>query len=291
MRRAACTVMLAPGDYGSAPRHFEPSPAIPAMRDMPDLPGTCSTAASSYTEITPGAGPASTVSPWPAADPMAADLARLLIDSDPGAAHLLLDAAHQRSGAIAPLCALLLEPAARRLGDLWSADDCSEYDVTLGLCRLQSAVRRLDHGPSRTVLPGAPVVLVAPQPGETHLLGAALDAELLWQAGWDMHARFPESDAALQALLSETWFDALDLSLSAAFRREHWLPRITRTIAQARRASRNPALLVVVGGRLFGEERAAGQHVGANLCCRSATHTVPLVLGALGLRTAVAAPA
>jgi hypothetical protein len=128
-------------------------------------------------------------------------------------------------------------------------------------------------------------VLVAPQPGENHLLGAALDAEMLWQAGWDMHARFPESDAALQALLAETWFDALDLSLSTAFRREHWLPRITRTIAQARRASRNPALVVVVGGRLFGEERTAGQHVGANLCSASATHTVPLVLGALAALT------
>lgn len=243
----------------------------------------------------PGASPAgdaaSAVPPWPAADPLVADLARLLIDPDPGAAHLLLDAAHQKSGAIAPLCALLLEPAARRLGDLWSADDCSEYDVTLGLCRLQSAVRRLDPGPSRTVLPGAPAVLVAPQPGESHLLGAALDAELLWQAGWNMHARFPESDADLQALLADTWFDALDLTLSTAFRREHWLPRITRTIAQARHASRNPALVVVVGGRLFGEDLAAGQRVGANLCSASATHTAPLVLGALRVLRAPAAPA
>jgi hypothetical protein len=215
------------------------------------------------------------------ADARVADLARLLIGPDPDAAEVLLGAAHDKRGTIAPLCTLLLEPAARRLGDLWSADDCSEYEVTLGLCRLQTAIRRLEQEPSHNAAPAGPVVLVAPQPGETHLLGAALDAELLWRAGWDMHARFPDSDAELQALLAETWFDVLDLSLSAAFRREHWLPRLTRTIERARRASRNPALLVVVAGRLFCEEQAAAQRVGANLACTSAAQTVQRLLAAL----------
>jgi hypothetical protein len=36
-------------------------------------------------------------------------------------------------------------------------------------------------------------------------------------------------------------FDPLDLSLSMAMRRQHWLPRMARMTASARRASRNPA--------------------------------------------------
>jgi methanogenic corrinoid protein MtbC1 len=241
----------------------------------------------------PGAAAGSTPGPSEAvhaAAPLVADLARLLIAPDPDAAMLLLAAEHARNGEMAPLCETLLEPAARHLGDLWSADDCSEYDVTLGLCRLQTAVRRLERAPARTSGPAGPVVLVAPQPGETHLLGAALDAELLWQAGWDMHARFPDSDAALQALLAETWFDVLDLSLSASFRREHWLPRITHTIARARRASRNPALVVVVGGRLFCEEQEAGERVGANLGSASAAQTAPRVLAVLAAQSSLPSP-
>ncbi|MBV9656127.1 MAG: hypothetical protein JOZ42_16345, partial [Acetobacteraceae bacterium] len=65
--------------------------------------------------------------------------------------------------------------------------------------------------------------------------------------------------------------DALDLSLSAAFGREHWLPRITDTIARARRASRNPALVVVVGGRAF-TEGDAGVRSGADVTSRTALH-------------------
>jgi hypothetical protein len=85
-----------------------------------------------------------------------------------------------------------------------------------------------------------------------------------------MHAEFPASDGALDALLAGTWFDALDLSLSAALRHEHGLPRLAATIAHARSASLNPALVVVVGGRVFAEPGDAGLQVGADASCISA---------------------
>lgn len=55
-----------------------------------------------------------------------------------------------------------------------------------------------------------------------------------------------------QALLnhvSGTRFDAIDMSISSAFTREDRLSRLAKTIADKRRASRNPGLLVVVGDR------------------------------------------
>ena len=58
----------------------------------------------------------------------AAELARLLIAADPAAAFDLLGALHARAGSIAALCATLFEPVARALGDLWQADDCSEFE-------------------------------------------------------------------------------------------------------------------------------------------------------------------
>ncbi len=199
------------------------------------------------------------------------ELARLLMARHADAAMALIRAEIAPGRSILPLYAALFEPAARVLGDLWRQDLCSELDVTIGLGRLQTAIRVVGTQPLAsnaveafpvTVTP--PAVLVVPEPGELHVLGAALDSDALSRAGWSPHSEFPATDKALQDLLHTTWYDALDLSLSAVFNREHWLPRVGETILRARRASLNPALLVVVGGRVFTEQSDAATVVGAD---------------------------
>ncbi len=217
------------------------------------------------------------------AHPRAAELAELLTAADPTAAHDLIEALRQDGTGIGPFCATLLEPAARSLGDLWQEDFCTEFDVTLALCRLQTAVRLLAAGtaqrpPSRLKLPA---VLVVPEPGELHRLGAGLDSTVLRGAGWSPQCEFPTDDKALQDILAGTWFDVLDLSLSAAFRREQELPRLTRTIALARQVSRNPALVVMVGGRVFVETRDAVVTVGADRANRTALNVNRTILRTL----------
>ena len=215
--------------------------------------------------------------------PSVGELAHLSMAADPDASSLLIDELHAHNDSMPQLCATLFEPAARFLGNLWSADDCSEFDVTFGLCRLQSAVRALalNRSASPRVMPVSRLhsVLVVPMPGEMHSLGAALDAELLWQAGWDMRCERPDTDAALCRLLAGQWFDALDVSLSAAFEREHWLPRLTQTIAFARAASRNPALRVVVSGRAFFEQPDRHTQVGADAACMTAQRIESVLSG------------
>jgi hypothetical protein len=82
-------------------------------------------------------------------------------------------------------------------------------------------------------------------------MGAVFDAEMMWREGWDTHCEFPEDNATLIKLVKRQWFDVVDLSLSLAFNREDWMPRMAQTIADVRRASLNPALVVVVRGRVF----------------------------------------
>ena len=202
---------------------------------------------------------------WPI-DARAIALADLLIGPDNGAALELIRTLQSPQGVQRQLYETLLEPAARRLGDLWDADFCTDADVTLGLGQLQRAVRSLSEDAAPAALDGVfpPAVLIVPEPGEPHSLTAMLDSEALWQAGWDPQNEFPATDEALQDLLADSWFDAMDLSLSASFRREQWLPRVSQTIALARHASRNPALVVVVGGRVFAEQSAATAQVGAD---------------------------
>ena len=203
----------------------------------------------------------------------ARELAELLVGSQDGAAlQMLRELKSRGAGRIGTLYENVLEPAARRLGDLWGEDFCSEFELTLALCRLQTAVRVLTAEQPYRKLDNLnqPSVLIVPEPGEMHLLGAALDSTILDGAGWAPRREFPRNDNALQDLVSSSWFDVLDLSLSVALRREHWLPRVTQTIAHARRASQNPQLLVVVGGRVFAEQADAGTNVGANLASTTA---------------------
>jgi methanogenic corrinoid protein MtbC1 len=218
-----------------------------------------------------GAAPDIPVRAAPPASPRAGELAELLVSSDPDAAMELVRELQQAGGGAAPLLATLLEPAARSLGDLWTEDFCTEFDVTLGLCRLQAAARLLAPQPRGGALRAErPVVLVVPEPGELHRLGAALDSGVLSRAGWSPQCGSPLDDQALEDLVSSNWFDVLDLSLSIAFRREHELDRVTRTITAARRASRNGAMVVIVGGRIFRELATAGRDVGADLATSTA---------------------
>jgi methanogenic corrinoid protein MtbC1 len=220
--------------------------------------------------------------------PRASELADLLVASDQAAARELIDELHAAEGSVWPLYASVFEPAARQLGDLWAEDLCSEFDVTLGLCRIQAAARLLSaHAPvpSGHRMPGA-AVLIAPEPGELHRLGAALDSEVLWHAGWAPHCEYPSDDQTLQELVSTKWFDALDVSLSAAFEREHRLPSLAKTIAAARRASQNPAMLVVVGGRIFVDHKTSAAAVGADLTSVSALKMDELILAGIAKRDA-----
>ena len=103
----------------------------------------------------------------------------------------------------------------------------------------------------------------------------------MWNAGWNPHCEYPRDDYALEALVAATWFDVLDLSLSAAFRRQQWLPRLQKTISAARHASRNPALVVVVGSRLFTEHLAVGAQVGADAVSTTAVQVDKAIMARL----------
>lgn len=199
-------------------------------------------------------------------------LAALAIAEEPTEARLLLNAAYAEFRSISALTELLIEPAARALGDLWAEDDCGEYEVTLGLCRLQTFLREVTSDGVQQHLEHPLVVLVAPLPGEIHMLGATLDAEALWQAGHDARIRFPSTEQALEQIVATKWFDAIDLSLSPAFTREHRIDRMGQIVDSVRRASKNPALVVLAGGRAFYDRTASSADVHADARSTSAAH-------------------
>jgi Sensors of blue-light using FAD len=207
------------------------------------------------------------------------ELANLLIANDANAALQLFAEIHSQVPLLDQFYLTVIEPTARALGDFWMAEG-TEVAITAALCRLQTAVRSIGSiSPWQGANNGSmKAVLVAPQPGEIHMLGAVMDDDLLWRAGWQTQCEFPKTDKAIQKLVANTWFDALDLSLSVAFSREQWLPRMTETIAKARIASCNPELVVVVGGRVFSEQPGLGKSVGANGSSASSVDVGELIM-------------
>ncbi|MCG6204138.1 photosynthesis regulator [Rhodopseudomonas sp. HC1] len=201
-------------------------------------------------------------------------LATLLIGSFVFDAKRLIDDAIAETDSVRRIFVELFEPTARRLGEFFDADTCTEFDVAIGLCVLHTEMRRVCaiFDRRKPEPPGLGLVMIAPQPGEPHMLCSAMNFEILDRAGWNTRCEFPSTDRALQNLLANDWFDAIDLALSPSFKRDHWMPRIAETISGLRQASRNPSLLVVTSGRLFAERGEARFAVGADECIASSAN-------------------
>jgi MerR family transcriptional regulator, light-induced transcriptional regulator len=230
---------------------------IPALMDAPGL--------RTMRHRVPGT-PTADVSTLPARE-LAKQLARA--DVTDGLARI--DELCPRSVTVLRDCIILFEATAAELGDLWRRDECDEFDVALGMFHLQAALRRLCADLQPRTFKLGPAVLIIPEPGETHTLTAALDSESLWHAGWKVHFAFPRNDADVMSLVEQNWFDAVDVSLSDAFTRDHWLPRVTSTIGCIRQNSLNKDVAVVTGGRLFRDmDEDCATRSGADAICASA---------------------
>lgn len=157
----------------------------------------------------------------------------------------------------------LLGPTARRLGEYWLADECSFFDVTMGLCRLQQLLR--DFGREMTLSDDRNGVghrcLLAPSPGEQHVFGVLVVEEFFRRAGWDTMG-LPECDERrLLRIVGEESFHVVGLSMSC----DRYVNDLTSLVRRIRSASSNPDILVMVGGQWFNEDPSRKDLVGADL--------------------------
>ena len=156
----------------------------------------------------------------------------------------------------------LLAPTARHLGVLWDEDLCDFADLTIAMGRLQRIMHDLTarfRGGTAPHPEGRSILLI-PCPGETHSFGLSLIERFFCDAGWDVTStsRDPTCDAL--RLAQAGWFDVIGVSLGC----ETLLPTLTRTVADLRRASRNAAVRVIVGGPIFTDNPHFSTLVGAD---------------------------
>lgn len=153
--------------------------------------------------------------------------------------------------------------SARELGELWSDDQVSFVDVTIGLCRLHEALHRISEqtdGPSWAEAVAAPSILIAIAPGEQHVFGVLMAGELFRKQGWSVTTETSGDAATITALMASRRFDMAGLSISHVGAIEG----ATRLLTSMRRLSKNPAVKLVVGGQIFEHSPHIAREIGAD---------------------------
>jgi methanogenic corrinoid protein MtbC1 len=179
----------------------------------------------------------------------------------------------------------LLSPSAKRLGEMWEADDCSFTDVTIGLCRLQQIVYEFADrmhvesggGDGRTAL-------FALTPGDHHSFGLVMVVEYFRRAGWRTVCMPDATAADLTEAVRSEWFDLIGFSMA----NDRWLDALTPVISAVRSASLNDAVKVIVGGRAFEVDPSRVALVGADETAGDARDAVRVVDALFQRRQSVA---
>jgi methanogenic corrinoid protein MtbC1 len=189
-------------------------------------------------------------------------LAAHVMRGDMAGASAFVDTLRGRDLPVERIYLELFAPVARHLGELWADDRCDFTSVTIGLCCLQQLVldggrsfapRFARHGPERRIL-------LAPVPGEQHSFGLVMVGEFFRRHGWDVCSATGASAGELIATARKQWFSMVGLSLAGESR----LGPLATLIRDIRRASRNPHVGLLVGGRIFTEQPELAALVGAD---------------------------
>lgn len=155
----------------------------------------------------------------------------------------------------------LLGPAARLVGEQWERDEVSFVDVTIAVSRMQQVVRELsppNHAPFQSNNPRAAFLL--PSIGEDHSFGLLVVGEIFQRAGWSVSGCLPVTLGELSEAVSCRSYAVVGFSIS----RDALIDRLASDIKLVRSVSRNPDVVVIVGGRLALENQALSSRVGAD---------------------------
>lgn len=190
------------------------------------------------------------------------DLVSLVLDRGEPAAVAFVEAVHDKGTLAETIYLDLLAPVARRLGEMWENDTCDFTEVTIGLWRLQNAMRELSPVFLRSVdvQASGPRIVLVPLPGEAHSFGLSMVHEFFSRAGWDTWTGPVASSTDLRGMVRREWVDVIGFSLAC----DEKLDALRTEIKAVRRASSNPGLSVMVGGPGFTANPLLAAQVGAD---------------------------
>lgn len=208
-----------------------------------------------------------------------AALADLAVYGTDDAASALVAELRERGVPAEALFLDLLTPVARRLGEWWEQDVCGFTEVTTGLWRLQDAMHGLRPAfLSAAPLPTGPRILLLPVPGEQHTFGLSMLHEFFRRAGWTVWSGPVDNRAELQEAVRSQWVDVVGFSMGSDDR----LDAAREEIRAVRAASRNPCLVVLIGGPPFVADPGLASALGADGTAADGAQAVAVAASLVG---------
>ncbi|NBQ87459.1 MAG: cobalamin B12-binding domain-containing protein [Betaproteobacteria bacterium] len=152
------------------------------------------------------------------------------------------------------ICCELLGPAACRMGDWWCRDQADFTEVTVGVGRLQQAMREMSRetdGREGASFQEGPLrrILLLSASGDQHTFGLVMVSDMFARAGWQVDSDEGRTEMELLEAVRRDWYDVIGLSVVDPA----GLDALAGQIIRLRQASRNPSVGIMAGGRFVSE--------------------------------------
>lgn len=186
----------------------------------------------------------------------------------------VLEAISARGASYLDISLGIVAEAARTMNAMWERDEISFVDVTLSTAMLKQALRTFVR--KRTLNPtpqsALKTALITAIPGDQHNLGVQIIEDMLRLADWSVSSGCNESLRSLSVDIRKQWFTIIGISVSDSLLFE----RCKRAVSDIRAHSRNPDVIVMLGGRAVVEDRGACEFIGADVVALNAKHALSI---------------
>lgn len=166
----------------------------------------------------------------------------------------------------------LIEPTARRLGELWDIDEIDFISVTLGVSRLQRIVHHFADLDSVESYDEKRRALIMVAPGEDHSFGNSLVQKFLRAAGWSVLTLDGSANHKVIDLVAKEWLAVVGVSISANAQ----ISLLKAMLKSIRAKSLNPHIGIMIGGPLVASRPELVAELGADGTAANAASAVLL---------------
>lgn len=197
----------------------------------------------------------------------------LLFDEESDRCMDMLDEALADTGDPQKVVEILMEPAARIIGENWCADECDFLKVTTAVSRMQRLFRRMASELPPTALPDlSRCALLTPAPGEQHTFGLSVVDDAFRRAGWEVDCCGCDEEPEMLRLVASNYYQIMGISVSV----ERDLPDLSALSRKLRLRSRNPSVVLIAGGSMVMQNPQGALDAGFDLLAVDAVSAVAM---------------
>lgn len=190
-------------------------------------------------------------------------ITQLLLSTEDGAFELAITVLKTHGVSINYIILDLIPTIARRLGKQWEDDTLSFAEVSIGTNKLERVIYKLDYLFQVTQLEkrGNHSILITNFPESQHSLGTLILSNYFIHSGWRVYRPENNSLRSISRGLESNKHDAIAISISC----DEQLQQLPNTISFLRGKSKNPKIIVLIGGPLYNKAPEKFAHIEADI--------------------------